>query len=401
MQSSRRWKSRNNCNSKQFWIHLVLLLLTPIVLLYFRALKLQQTEQGLSEIMDSPSQTSTEGYSSSPKYSVAHIGNSIQYYNDCPRVLEKMLLSTALGRVVDLNDPQRKNYVRSESCLRGGSTVPSLWEKGNGMGTKFASRPDSILQGDDGYDIGLPTVAELLQIQPSEDRYWEFIVINDHTQSPVRAERKNESKAAFKAHHFPAIAEGMEASKQENNKATTIIFVQTMAYKSPVKDSADLGTFDEFTEGLAKGYDEYVAVVNDFATARFPNQEPPLQATVAPLGRAYQIIRQENFDLWSTSMYANDDFHPSPHGTLLEACILYCVITGQKFALFDTAENESMEGWWERARYMQPLTYPNGDPQEPLPLPTRTEAIYLNDIAYRVYLERQEHEKQAGNNSKL
>ena len=381
---------------------MVLLLSIPIILLYSRASQFQQRKQGLSEIMDAPSERTAKGGSSSPTYTVAHLGNSIQYYNDCPRVLEKMLLSNALGRVVDLNDPQRNKYVRSESCLRGGSTVPSLWEKGNGMATKFASRPDSILEGDDGYDIGLPTVADLLQIQPSADHYWEYIIINDHTQSPVRSERKNESKAAFQAHHFPAIADGIEASKNKSNKTTTIIYVQTMAYKSPVKDSADLGTFDEFTEGLAKGYDEYVALAHDFATSRFPNEEPPLKATVAPLGRAYQIIRQENFDLWSKSMYANDDFHPSPHGTLLEACILYCSITGgQKFALFETAEADSMEDWWQRARYMQPLTYPDGEPQEPLPLPTRTEALYLNDVAYRVYVERQEYEKQAGNNSKL
>ena len=353
--------------------------------------------------MDSATSASPTGESSSPTYSVAHLGNSIQYYNDCPRVLEKMLLATALGRVVDLDDPERKRWVHSESCLRGGATVPSLWEKGNGMATKFSSRPHSILRGDDGYDIGAPTVAGVLQTQPSDDRYWDFVIINDHTQSPVRSERKKESEAAFETDYLPAIADGMEASKngRNSNKTTTVIFVQTMAYKTQVKDSADLGSFDEFTEALTQGYDDYVSLANDFSTSRFPNQQPLLKATVAPLGRAYQVIRQENFDLWFKTMYANDDFHPSPHGTLLEACILHCVVTsGQKFALFENGD-EFMEDWWKRARYMQPLTYPNGDPQEPLRLPTRVEALYLNDIAYRVYLEQVEREKGSGNNSML
>jgi hypothetical protein len=185
---------------------------------------------------------------------------------------------------------------------------------------------------------------------------------------------------------------------------STVVFVQTMAYKTPVKNSDDLGSFDDFANALAKGYDEYVSLVEDFAL-RYPR----LRATVAPLGRAYQVIRNEHFDLWSNSMYANDDFHPSPHGTWLEACLLHCIVThGQKFALFDhngenDDENEndddSMEIWWKQARYLQPSTNANGDSQEPLRLPTRAEAVLLNDIAYRVYLERQVIEKAVENNT--
>jgi hypothetical protein len=365
-----------------------------------------------------------EQSSSSPIYSVAHLGNSIQYYNDCPRVLEQMLLSTALGRVVDLDCcPEQRNrkhpLVLSESCLRGGATVPSLWEQGNGIANKFASRPESILKGDDGYDIGAPTVSDLLQQSSSSSnrRYWDFIIVNDHTQSPVRSERKEESKTALETHYLPAIAAGMEVSNNRSSSSssttTTVVFVQTMAYKTPVINSAELGSFDDFTNSLAKGYDEYVALVEAFAANdRYPNQQL-LRATVAPLGRAYQVIRSEHFDLWSNAMYANDDFHPSPHGTWLEACLLHCVVTGgQKFALFDhdgennnNGENEndddSMEIWWKQARYLQPPTYPNGDPQEPLRLPTRAEAVLLNDIAYRVYLERVATENGGNKSSRL
>ena len=382
--------------------------------------------------------------SPSPVYGVAHLGNSIQYYNDCPRLLEAFLLSTALGRAVtDLADvPDRNSSVRQDSCLRGGATIPSLWEKGNGMARKFASRPGSILPGDDhdddnndndnehgGYDIGAPTVGAILG-SPADDqrgrgqhRYWDFVVVNDHTQSPVRAERREASKTALEEDYLPAIADGMEASRNDgtntastNAATTTVVFVQTMAYKSPVKDSADLGSFDDFTNALIEGYDEYVGLVEAFSARRFPGNKEggrggfSLGATVAPLGRAYQVVRNEHRDLWSSAMYANDDFHPSPHGTLLQACLLHCVITGgRKFAFFESgggagSENanddaSSMEAWWKRARYLQPPTYPNGDPQTPLRFPTRAEAILLNDIAYRVYLEQRE--KQSGGTSRL
>jgi len=335
---------------------------------------------------------------SSPTYSIAHLGNSIQYYNDCPRVLEKMLLSTTLGRVTDLDNPERKSIVRSDSCLRGGSTLPSLWKDGNGMAKKFASRPESIIAGDDGFDIGTPTVFDLLKASDTNLRYWDFIVVNDYTQSPARNERKQESKTALETHYLPAIADGMEASRNDGkgvNTTTTVVFLQTAAYKTPVKNSADLGSFDDFTKALEEGYDEYVALTEVFAAQRFPTGHPnTLKATVAPLGRAYQIIRDEHHELWSKAMYANDGFHPSPHGTLLEACILHCIVTGgQKFAFFEDQDDDSgMDDWWKQARYLQPLQDPNGDPQKPLRFPTRTEAVLLNDIAFRVYLERQDKE---------
>jgi len=419
--------------TKRFWNRLIVILsLEVFAILYFKNIPLHRGND-VSEItkpMDAAATTaatvtvapigeqSSSSSSSSPQpiYTVAHLGNSIQYYNDCPRVLEQMLLSTALDRVVDLDldcCPEVQHTTRnnplvvSESCLRGGTTISSLWEEGNGMANKFASRPASIRKGD-GYDIGASTVSDLLQQRScssssiSSHCYWDFIIINDHTQSPVRSERKEESKTALETHYLPAIAKGLELTPNDGSKTmmtgdSTVVFVQTMAYKTPVKNSADLGSFDDFTNALAKGYDEYVALVEHFAL-RYPG----LRATVAPLGRAYQVIRDEHFDLWSNSMYANDDFHPSPHGTWLEACLLHCIVTKKKFALFDhDGENgdDSMEIWWKQARYLQPPTYPNGDLQEPLRLPTRAEAVLLNDIAYRVYLERVAIEKAAKNNN--
>lgn len=140
---------------------------------------------------------------------------------------------------------------------------------------------------------------------------------------------------------------------------TTVILLMTAAYKSAVKDSDDLGDFDRFTESLIRGYQEYATI--------FP------KAKIAPLGLAYQYIKNhpEGQVRWE-QLYAPDDFHPSPYGTYLEACLLYCVITGERPPEYNVR-------WWTTARYMQP-----DDVQPPMPLPNNDEAIYLAEVAWRV-----------------
>ena len=134
----------------------------------------------------------------------------------------------------------------------------------------------------------------------------------------------------------------------------TVVFIVTAAYRKPVKNSQDLGSFDEFTERLYQGYQEYVKL--------FP------KATLAPVGLAYQYVKKHiGDDLWE-QLYARDDFHPSPHGTFLEASVLYCTIVGERPPTYDIE-------WWKTARYMQPPD------TAPLPLPTVEEAKILTDVA--------------------
>mmetsp|Transcript_27686 Transcript_27686/g.51953 ORF Transcript_27686/g.51953 Transcript_27686/m.51953 type:complete len:501 (+) Transcript_27686:154-1656(+) len=264
---------------------------------------------------------------------VAHIGNSIQYFNDCPRLLEHMLRN-------------RFETVKQDSCLRGGATLSSLFEKGNGMLKKFG-----------GNDIGTPTVADLLQ-----ERQWDFVVINDHTQSPVRPERKQQSMDVLRNSYIPLL-----------RNTTTVIFIQTAAYKSPVKESEDLGGFDKFTEGLWQGYQEYAALVQ----AASHNS---IQAKIAPVGLAYQYVKKyHGEDLWA-KLYFSDDFHPSPHGTWLEACVLYCTMVGQPPPTYNP-------DWWKTARYMQPPE------EDQLPLPTDEDAALLSNVAWKLCQEQEKHKR--------
>eukprot|EP00980_Cylindrotheca_fusiformis_P021641 scaffold8505_cov130-Cylindrotheca_fusiformis.AAC.7 len=257
--------------------------------------------------------------------SIAHLGNSIQYFNDCPRFLEHML-------------NEKYEVVNQDSCLRGGANVTALYDKGNGMEEKFAT--PNAKKPDGTYDVGSPTVDDLL----APDRKWDYVVINDHTQAPVREESKNDSIQAFQEHYIPLIGD-----------EPTVILLMTAAYKEPVKNSTDLGGFEHFTDLLVKGYAEYAKLFQ--------------KAKIAPLGLAYQYIKHHHGDGEWAKLYAPDDFHPSPHGTLLEASILFCTITGERPPDYNQL-------WWKTARYMQPPSV-----QPPMPLPTEQEAEFIREVA--------------------
>jgi hypothetical protein len=237
--------------------------------------------------------------------------------------------------------------VVQDSCLRGGATLISLLEKGNGMAKKFAS-PPALRVEDESYDIGAPTVEALLT---SKDA-WDFVILNDHSQSPVREETKTKTLQVLKEQYVPMMA---------GNKNTTVIFIQTAAYRKPVKDSEDLGTFDDFTNLLQQGYLEYINVFPDTARAK-----------LAPVGQAYQFVKQHHPSSVWEALYARDDFHPSPHGTLLAAYVLYCTMVQEAPPMTYSTS------WWERARYMQPPD------TEALPLPTEEEAQLLRQVACTV-----------------
>ena len=97
---------------------------------------------------------------------VAFVGNSIQYYNDFPRLMEAI----------------SGYHITQNSCLRGGATLSTILTRGNGMKTKFKSSNAKTESG--GYDIGAPNVYDLLVGDYSDD--WDYIVLNDRTVSEYR-----------------------------------------------------------------------------------------------------------------------------------------------------------------------------------------------------------------------
>lgn len=270
-------------------------------------------------------------------WSICFCGNSMQYFNDCPRLVQS-LLEGAYGVAL----------VRQDSCLRGGASLTSLWQKGNGMGTKF-STPPARRKETGIYDIGAPSVEILLSRQP-----WDFIVLQDHTQGPARAVSRQESIVTLREKYIPLLC-------QSQSQSSTVLLLQTFAYKVPgMRETKDLGdSLDVFTDMLVSGYREYQETIE---LAGFPCRVIPMAEAVRWL---YHHRRQDG--LWE-AMYSWDDFHPSPHATWLQACLIYTVVTGCSPPTYNPL-------WWDRSRYMQPPT------EQPLALPTDAEAEDLRQLA--------------------
>jgi hypothetical protein len=256
---------------------------------------------------------------------VGFLGNSIQYFNDSPRLLEQML-------------QVKFRHVKQDSCLRGGATLTSLWREGNGMQDKFTSK-------DPHSDIGADTVEEMLSSQ------WDFIVINDYTQGPARLKTRHMSASSLQALYFPLLAESR----------ATPVFLQTAAYRKPTKGSDDLGSVEDFTKSISEGYQTYAAVLSDL----LPESQKPV---VAPVGQAFLQVHNTDRKLWEKLFYV-DNHHPSPHGTWLQACVLYCVLVGD-------VPPEYNPQWWKKSRFMMPGVQ--------LEVPNRKDAERLRNIAIEV-----------------
>mmetsp|Transcript_14772 Transcript_14772/g.43140 ORF Transcript_14772/g.43140 Transcript_14772/m.43140 type:complete len:350 (-) Transcript_14772:353-1402(-) len=287
--------------------------------------------------------------------SVAFLGNSIIYYNDTPRFLAYLRNAAAGGGMP---------VITQDSCLRGGASLVSLLTDGNGMGVKFGTpnseRPDGT------HDIGAPTVEALLAAEDNKGRdvKWDFVVMNDYTQAPARTELRRASLDALVRDYVPMFL----------STGVTPVFLVTAAYCEPVNNSEDLGGVEEFTAKLMEGYEEYAAVVGKLLPA---SQRP----VVAPVGLAFLHVYREDRDMWR-KLFHTDHFHPSPHGSYLQACVLHRCIFGElppeEMVLSSGAGPGEL---WDRAkaRVMQPAGTP------PLQRPTAQEAAYLREVAGRVY----------------
>jgi len=122
------------------------------------------------------------------------------------------------------------------------------------------------------YDIGISTVEELINGSDLD-----FLIMNDYTQAPVRSKKKEASMEALRTSYIPML----------NSKPNppTVIFIQTAAYKSPVKNSNDLGSFEEFTDNLLQGYEEYAELIRSTSGGN-------IHAKVAPFGLAHRYVKE-------------------------------------------------------------------------------------------------------------
>ncbi|EJK64838.1 hypothetical protein THAOC_14386 [Thalassiosira oceanica] len=282
---------------------------------------------------------------------VAFLGNSILYFNDCPRMFKNL---AAAGQRVKHQD----------SCLRGGTNLAQLWEQGNGMRahgfkTDAAKTGEKDDNGVDHYDIGMPTVGQLLR-PVARDETWDFVVINDHTQGPCRNESRRMTQEILVEKYLPLI--------RQNNAVPIII--ETAAYRyEKIVNSEDLGTTHQFQRLVMDGVNSYVSALEAASSACKPR--------VAPVGSAYLLLHDKEFSLWEDLFDSRDFFHPSPIGTFLQACVLHCTMFGCPPAIPRT--EDEITSLWRDARVMH--TYKGEDPRR---LPTVEEAEVLVSTAARV-----------------
>lgn len=337
--------------------------------------------------------------------SVAMIGNSIQYYNDLPRLLEAM----AGGRL------------KQNSCLRGGADFSTHLNYGSGMYDKWQTGQALLDLEDDDYfsglyDYGACTPQQLLfgtderlagrrrqqerdlqnedddlyenmqddetnpclmdenynyymesQYEKNGPPQWDYVLMNDNSRNPCCTEQREMGLGILETVYVPWF--------QQLN--ATPIFLDTYGYWASHRDMSGLTDIPTFASLTYEGYREYLQIV---AQALPESQKPRM----APVGFGLLMVWEEQPNLWEDLMHY-DEIHFSPSGTFLEACIVYATIFGKlpsTRVLFGdsigSGDTSTISHLWNRARRMQP-------PEDPLkPFPTVNVAQYLYHIAHRV-----------------
>jgi hypothetical protein len=73
------------------------------------------------------------------------------------------------------------------------------------------------------------------------------------------------------------------------------------------------------------------------------------------------------------NLYSPDNIHPSPHGTWLQCCLLYCTMIGEAPPIYNAT-------WWDAARYLEERDSED-EPHIAIPFPTDAEAEDLRQVA--------------------
>lgn len=309
--------------------------------------------------------------------SVAFVGNSFQYVNDLPRMMEAI----SQGRI------------QQDSVLHGSLSFVSLLQKGNGMTGRWNST--NTYNDDGSLDFGSCTVRQLLlgyddQLANFEDYYvvdgknpcfenpdyldyqesiatrrssWDYVFLNDQSIRPVYEGKRYKSAQALQEEYAPLIL---------SSGATPILFMTWGYWRDDYQNMTDVVDVPTFTSILYQAYNEYAEVLDSVLPSR-------QKSKLAPVGLAFLLVYEENPAFWQT-LFGKDSFHPSPSGSYLLACVLYATIYNQLPPISATYNSSEL---WTRARRMQIET--DYDPH----LPTTDEALYLRWIAKRVALEGQ------------
>jgi hypothetical protein len=215
---------------------------------------------------------------------------------------------------------------------------------------------------DGGDDDADDDSASFSLLRPNPPRF-DYIILNDNTRGPARVHTRQASLDVLNSTYLSWIVQ----------TGAIPVFMATYGYSTPYRDMGGLGTVPVFTSLTHYGYQLYAESLVPY----LPQSQEP---RVAPVGIAFLVVWEENFNLWERLFHV-DQIHSSPLGTYLQGCVMHHVLFGR---LPDPAValREDMSFLWHDARRFQPGTHRTDL------FPTREEATYLYHVAHRVTVLR-------------
>jgi hypothetical protein len=320
-----------------------------------------------------------KGTTTDTSISVAFIGNSMQYYNDLPRLMVEM----------------SEANITQNSCYRPGTSLKTIITHGNGM-PNYWNTSAALINGTDLYDFGACTVKQLLfgkdnhleklarkkfEHDPVADNpclafpeylnylnnyyaenkpKWDFLVLNDNSRNAFRITAREKGLHTLRTTYVPLF----------KRSGAIPVFLDTHAYFDYTGETHDIPTFTSISY---EGYQQYAAALESFLP---PWQKP----RIAPSGIVFLAVWEEDNSLWKT-LFHSDRAHASPLGTFLEACVIHYTLLG-RLPLRKDVLRDDMSTLWSTARMMTP-------PWQPMnAFPSKEDAEYVYNIAERVLINK-------------
>ncbi len=344
--------------------------------------------------------------------SIAFLGNSLQFVNDLPRVMEAL---------------HGDGKLHQDSTFHGSVGLGSLYERGNGMyyrwkksqvnkdgfrdygactvvqlligydgALSYPNDGDDVTNDDGGNDESSAVVsvddddnfvysndglnpcfrnesyleyatairAASLAASATDGRgspsslHWDFVVFNDQSLRPAIYEKRMRTVDSLLSDYLPLFLA---------TDSTPILYM-TWGYWRDDLDMTQFVDVPTFTSLLYEGYKYYAQTLQE----ALPDNRRP---RVAPVGLAFLVVWEENHAFWER-LFSEDQYHPTPLGTYLAACIVYATIHHR----LPPVSSRFTETMFSRSRAM------NLPGHQVHPLPTEEEALYLRWIAKRVAL---------------
>jgi len=272
----------------------------------------------------------------STPYNIGFVGNSIQYYNDLPRIMET------------LSD----GNIFQDSVFRNQGSFYSIANKGNGM-DEIYDQEGNALNEDGTIDNGAETVGTMF-----EEATWDYLVMNDRSLFPIIDKKRYYSVESLYNFYLPLL--------NATNVRTIPVLIGTFAPADEERrmiDGENVVSVQNFTQTMHEGYYSYAQEMKPYLTKR---QKP----RVAPVGKAFLKVYYEDADAWIQLFDEDDLFNPSPHGTYLMALCLFKTIYA-KIPPEEVALPTYPEFLFYTARFIN----------ENAEFPTYDEASYLYSVA--------------------